>query len=116
MPLEFDSRQTLIIAIFTLFLGKYLNRKIAFFRSYNLPEPVTGGVLVSLIFGGLYFAVNAETSFDLSGRDSLLIVFFTTIGGNKAKSFTCIKPLYCSCTHLTISLGLYFGRLTYLPL
>ena len=95
MHLDFDSRVTLIIAIFTLFLGKFLNRKIGFFRSYNLPEPVTGGVLVSLIFGALYFLFNAETNFDLSGRDSLLIVFFTTIGLN-AKISTLIaggRPL-----------------------
>jgi ESS family glutamate:Na+ symporter len=82
MPLEFDSRQTLIIAILSLFLGKFLNRKVGFFRAYNLPEPVTGGILVSLIFGGLYFFLKVETNFDLSGRDSLLIVFFTSIGLN----------------------------------
>ncbi len=95
MSLDIDSRVTLIIAILTLFLGKFLNRKITFFRSYNLPEPVTGGVFVSLIFGGLYFLFKAETNFDLSGRDSLLIVFFTTIGLN-AKISTLIaggRPL-----------------------
>ncbi len=80
--MDFDGRQTLIIAILTLFLGKLLNRKVTFFRKYNLPEPVTGGVLVSLIFGALYFFFNTETSFDLITRDSLLIVFFTTIGLN----------------------------------
>ena len=64
--MDFDGRQTLIIAILTLFLGKFLNQKITFFRNYNLPEPVTGGVLVSLIFGCLYFFFNAKPSFDLS--------------------------------------------------
>ena len=95
MPLNFDSRVTLIIAILTLFLGKFLNQKVGFFRAYNLPEPVTGGVLVSLIFGALYFLFNAEINFDLSSRDSLLIVFFTTIGLN-AKISTLIaggRPL-----------------------
>lgn len=82
MSLDLDSRVTLIVAILTLFLGKFLNKKIGFFRAYNLPEPVTGGVFVSLIFGALYFFFQAETQFDLSGRDSLLIVFFTTIGLN----------------------------------
>ena len=53
MPLDFDSRQTLIIAILTLFLGKFLNSKVGFFRIYNLPEPVTGGIFVSLISIGL---------------------------------------------------------------
>ena len=80
--MDFDARQTLIFAILTLFLGKFLNRKVAFLRSYNLPEPVTGGVLVSLLFGLLYFLLGFEPTFTLGARDSLLIVFFTTIGLN----------------------------------
>ncbi|MDG2125814.1 MAG: sodium/glutamate symporter, partial [Verrucomicrobiales bacterium] len=80
--MEFDARQTLIFAILTLFIGKFLNRRIAFLRAYNLPEPVTGGVLVSLLFGLLYFVFNFEPTFTVNARDGLLIVFFTTIGLN----------------------------------
>lgn len=80
--MEFDARQTLIFAILTLFLGKFLNRRIPFLRTYNLPEPVTGGVLVSVFFGSLYLLLGFEPGFTLGARDSLLIVFFTTIGLN----------------------------------
>ena len=78
--IELDSRQTLIIAILVLFLGKELNKKFSFLREYNIPEPVTGGVIASLIFGAFYFFANTEVSFLLTDRDSLLVVFFTTIG------------------------------------
>jgi ESS family glutamate:Na+ symporter len=78
--MDLDARQTVILAIFVLFLGKYLNRKIAFFREYNIPEPVTGGVLVSLLLGLVYFLFNFNFEFQLRSRDTLLIVFFTTIG------------------------------------
>ena len=40
-----------------MFIGKYLTRKIAFFREYNIPEPVTGGVLISLLFGAFVIVV-----------------------------------------------------------
>ncbi len=78
--LELDGRQTLIIAILVLFLGKFLNKRVNFLREYNISEPVTGGVVASIVFGALYFLFNAEFVFSLNQRDGLLIVFFTTIG------------------------------------
>ncbi|MEK6223792.1 MAG: sodium/glutamate symporter, partial [Thermodesulfobacteriales bacterium] len=78
--IELDSRQTLIIAILVLFVGKKLNKEISFLREYNIPEPVTGGVLASLVFGAYYFIAHQEVIFSLGDRDLLLIVFFTCIG------------------------------------
>lgn len=78
--IEFDGRQTLIVAILVLFLGKKLNQRIPFLREYNIPEPVTGGVIASLIFGAWYVIANSEIHFQLNSRDTLLLMFFTTIG------------------------------------
>jgi ESS family glutamate:Na+ symporter len=78
--LVLDERQTLILAIIVLFLGRFLNKRISFLKEYNIPEPVTGGVLASLIFASIYFFANITISFTLETRDILLIVFFTTIG------------------------------------
>ena len=75
-----NPRQTIIIAILVLFLGKYLNRKIAIFREFNIPEPVTGGVLVSLMLGVIYFTSDVYFTFFLESRDNFLIIFFTAIG------------------------------------
>jgi ESS family glutamate:Na+ symporter len=78
--MELTARQTIIIAILVLFIGKYLNRKVGLFQNYNIPEPVTGGVLASLIFAFIYFFFDFSFQFELEARDNLLIVFFTTIG------------------------------------
>jgi len=78
--MELDPRQTIIVAVLVLFLGKYLTRNIAFLREYNIPEPVSGGLIASILFGVLYAAFDFELSFALQLRDSLLITFFTTIG------------------------------------
>ncbi|MEM1258018.1 MAG: sodium/glutamate symporter [Bacteroidota bacterium] len=78
--MNFDQRETIIVACMVLFLGKYLNKRIHFLRNYNIPEPVTGGLLFSVLFGVIYFITGHETSFVLELRDSLLIVFFITIG------------------------------------
>jgi ESS family glutamate:Na+ symporter len=78
--MELEPRATLIAAIMVLFLGRYLNNKVSFFRDFNIPEPVTGGLLASLLVGLLYWLMDVEITFDMSNRDMLLIVFFTTIG------------------------------------
>jgi len=77
---QFSQRQTIIMAILVLYLGKYLTKNIKFLQDYNIPDAVAGGVLASLFFG-LFFAVfKWQIEFTLNVRDALLIVFFTTIG------------------------------------
>jgi ESS family glutamate:Na+ symporter len=77
---QFSQRQTIIMAILVLYLGKYLSKNIKFLQDYNIPDAVVGGVLASL-FLGLFFAVfKWQIEFTLNVRDALLIVFFTTIG------------------------------------
>lgn len=78
--IELGPRQTVIVAILVLFLGKYLTSKIAFLREYNIPEPVSGGLIASILFGILFGAFDLEFQFALGLRDTLLIMFFTTIG------------------------------------
>ncbi len=78
--MEFDPRQTMIVAILVLFLGKYLNKKFAFLRKYNIPEPVTGGLIASLLFAIIYLIFSFDISFSTRYRDILLVVFFTAIG------------------------------------
>lgn len=78
--MELDPRQTLIIAILVLYLGRYINNRVALLRDYNIPEPVTGGLLASILFGLIYWLGDVEVNFDMANRDMLLIVFFTTIG------------------------------------
>ena len=56
---------------------KSINKNFNFFRNYNIPEPVTGGVLASLVFGLIYFYFDLIVSFSLEQRDGLLIIFFT---------------------------------------
>ena len=77
--MELDPRQTLIVAILVLYLGRYINNRVGLLREYNIPEPVTGGLLASIAFGLIYWWFEAEVSFDMANRDMLLIVFFTEL-------------------------------------
>jgi sodium--glutamate symport carrier gltS len=78
--MELDPRETAILAIIVLFLGRILNKKIEFLRHYNIPEPVTGGVLASIIFSSVYFIFDTKIDFSLEQRDALLVVFFSCVG------------------------------------
>lgn len=68
--------------IVVLFVGKRLNQKVKLFREFSIPEPVTGGILFSILFSLFYVLTSIEIKFDLYARDVLLVYFFTTIGIN----------------------------------
>ena len=78
--LALDGRQTIVIAILVLYFGKLINAKINFLREFNIPEPVTGGLIASIVFGLIYAIFNLQFEFALDVRNELLIAFFTTIG------------------------------------
>jgi len=64
------------------FIGARLTRKRAFLRDYNIPEPVSGGILVALAVWAIYAIFDVAIDFDLASRNTLLVIFFTTIGLN----------------------------------
>lgn len=82
MVIEIDAFVATTIGMLVFFLGALLTREIAFLRNFNIPEPVSGGLAVALITWAIFAFFNREIRFDLSVRDFLLVVFFTTIGLN----------------------------------
>ncbi|APB33710.1 sodium/glutamate symporter [Gloeomargarita lithophora Alchichica-D10] len=75
-----DTRQTIIVAILVLYLGKYLTYRIRFLQAFNIPDAVSGGILASILFGLIYILFQWQVAFSLNIRDAFLIIFFTTIG------------------------------------
>lgn len=90
--------------IVVLFIGRWLVHRSSFLRDYNIPEPVVGGLLFSLLFALLYFALDVTVQFDLAARDFFLVYFFTTIGLN-AK----VSDLVAGGKPLAILLGATVG-------
>ncbi|WP_170357864.1 sodium/glutamate symporter [Ruegeria arenilitoris] len=85
---------TLGIAVYLI--GAEINSRVAALRQFNIPEPVTGGLLASLVLLILYVVAGLELTFDLASRDFLLIVFFAGIGLNArlADLISGGKPLF----------------------
>jgi ESS family glutamate:Na+ symporter len=71
---------TFAIATLVLWLGEQMQQRIPFCRRYNLPGPVLGGLVVSvLVLAGRQAGISAP-AFDLSAKSPLMIAFFTSIG------------------------------------
>ena len=70
------------IGIMVYFSGRLLTQRVGFLREYNVPEPVTGGILASLLALALFLGFGIELAFEMEIRDLLLTYFFTTIGLN----------------------------------
>ncbi|MEM9221399.1 MAG: sodium/glutamate symporter [Pseudomonadota bacterium] len=84
--IEVDAFVALTIGIVVFFLGRWLTGKVSFFRTYNIPEPVTGGLAVSVLTLLVFIFFDREVSFDLAARDVLLVYFFTIVGLNATLS------------------------------
>ena len=80
--LQVDTLLTVTLGIVVLFAGKRLNEGIGFLRNFSIPEPVSGGLLFTLLFMLVYVITGVEVEFNLAARDILLVYFFTTIGIN----------------------------------
>lgn len=77
--LQLDFYGTLVAASLVLLLGRALVMRVNFLRSYNIPEPVAGGLLVALLLLVLRVA-DIEIRFDTSLQTPLMLAFFATIG------------------------------------
>ena len=102
--MQFESFTTFNLAILVLALGNWLNSRIKILRNFNIPEPVTSGLLVCVVTALLYSFVGLEISFKLATRDFLLLYFFASIGLNSD-----IKTLWAGGIPLLILVALTIG-------
>jgi ESS family glutamate:Na+ symporter len=73
---------TLTLGIVVYFVGVIVTRRVAFLRNYNIPEPVTGGLLAALALWAFHAASGLTIDFEMITRDRLLVVFFAAVGIN----------------------------------
>lgn len=79
--LELDFYGTLVAASLVLLLGRGLVKRVGFLRTYNIPEPVAGGLVVALLLLALR-GLDVRIQFDTSLQTPLMLAFFATIGLN----------------------------------
>ncbi|MEM7319037.1 MAG: sodium/glutamate symporter [Pseudomonadota bacterium] len=73
---------TLTLGFAVYLIGAEINARVGILRQFNIPEPVTGGLLASLGLLSLYLLLGLEVEFQMTSRDFLLVLFFAGIGLN----------------------------------
>ena len=76
---QLDFYGTLVAASLVLLLGRGLVTRVGFLRTYNIPEPVAGGLVVALVLLALR-VFDIQVRFDTSLQAPLMLAFFATIG------------------------------------
>ncbi|GIU34136.1 sodium/glutamate symporter [Shewanella schlegeliana] len=71
--------ESFLIAILVLFIGHSVNRHVRFFKKYNIPEPIIGGLVVAAVITVLHFQ-NITLAFSLPMQNTLMLMFFSTVG------------------------------------
>ncbi|NKB46482.1 MAG: sodium/glutamate symporter [Legionellales bacterium] len=79
MLIEINNVTGLGLAVIVLILGDWLTKRVTFLRQYDIPTPVTGGIIASILIGVLYLW-DIRLQFAEELRDILLLAFFSTIG------------------------------------
>ncbi|MCK8046363.1 sodium/glutamate symporter [Shewanella sp. 1CM18E] len=71
--------ESFLVAILVLFIGHTVNRHVPFFKKYNIPEPIIGGLVVAAVITVLHFQ-NITLAFSLPMQNTLMLMFFSTVG------------------------------------
>ncbi|WP_276887212.1 sodium/glutamate symporter [Anaerococcus lactolyticus] len=89
MTLQLDILQSLGIAIIALVLGNLAKNKFSFLKTFFIPSPVIGGLIISILVLILKETKIASVEFDKILQDFFMNIFFTAIG--LSASFSMLK-------------------------
>lgn len=78
--LSLNVLETLVAASLVLLLGRKLVSSSSYLKTYSIPEPVVGGLLVALLLLALRGFSDVQVQFDSSLQGPLMLSFFATIG------------------------------------
>lgn len=75
-----DQTITAALGVLALIIGRFINGKVGFLSRICIPDPVTGGLVISLLTLAVKSVCGLEISFDTSIQDVCMLIFFTSIG------------------------------------
>ncbi|ALP42261.1 sodium/glutamate symporter [Aeromonas schubertii] len=78
--IQLDAYATLVAATLVLLFGRLLITRIEWLRTFNIPKPVAGGLVVALLLLLLRTFGNIELKFDTQLQTPLMLGFFASIG------------------------------------
>jgi ESS family glutamate:Na+ symporter len=74
------SLTSLLAALIVLLIGALLNRSVPILAKYNIPDPITGGLLFAMSASATWAATGFTLTIDESMKPVLLLMFFAGVG------------------------------------
>lgn len=71
---------SLLAAVVVLLIGTLVNRRVGVLSKYNIPDPITGGLLFAILAAAVGAAADFRVVIDQSVKPLLLLMFFAGIG------------------------------------
>jgi glutamate:Na+ symporter, ESS family len=80
VTIELDLIHTILVSMVVLFVGRALVAHVGVLSRFSIPAPVVGGGLVAILLAFATGLAGLKVAFNMGLKDSLLLMFFTTIG------------------------------------
>jgi len=75
-----DPVHSLLVAVLVLLIGTVVNRRVALLSRYNIPDPITGGLLFAVCASVVWATTDYRINFDQTLKPVLLLMFFAGVG------------------------------------
>ena len=80
MQIDIEVGLTLVISILVLLVGRFVIGRVEFLRTYSIPEPVVGGLIVALLLTAARVLADTRIVFDMALQTPMQLAFFSTVG------------------------------------
>src|SRR5690606_3690214 len=78
--MSLDPLASLLAAIGMLLIGALVNRKVSFLSRYNIPDPITGGLLFAILASIALATADFQITMDQPIKPVFLLMFFSGVG------------------------------------
>ena len=78
--MSLDPVNSLLAAVLVLLVGTVVNRKVAILSRYNIPDPITGGLLFAAVASVVWATTDFRIAIDQQIKPVLLLMFFAGVG------------------------------------
>lgn len=78
--MSLDPLHSLLAAVVVLLIGSVVNRRVGLLSKYNIPDPITGGLLFAAAASIAWAATGFKITIDQTMKPTLLLMFFAGVG------------------------------------
>lgn len=79
-PYALDPLVSLLVAVVVLLIGTMVNRRVRILSHYNIPDPITGGLLFAAVASAVWAVNGFQLAIDQTVKPVLLLMFFAGVG------------------------------------